>query len=210
MKDINNLMLNWKHFPLGDIGETTLPPLHPILAEKEEFNPNVALKALDEALYMTIEEGKKFPDHVEYIGRIIKNGEVRSNFKRDTHDPKFVYDWINDKLENKGGITRDDEEIILEGFPISLGRLRINPTRIDMGIANSIYLLPENEAFWINLSLPNEIMEEYCLVKDGKAMESKVLGSWTKHNLDTVTQKIFGKNFAIAINNETVREKYKK
>ncbi len=210
MKDINNLMLNWKHFPLGKIGEITLPPLHPILAEKREFNPNLALKTLDEALYMTIEEGKKFPNHVEYMGRIIKNGEVRSDFKNDTHDPKVVYDWINDKLENKGGITRYDGNLIVEGFPISLGRLSIDSTRIEMGIANSIYLLPEDEGFWMDLSLPNEIIEEYCLVKENLGMHSKIPGIWTKHNLETATQRIFGKNLAIAINNETVREKYKK
>ncbi len=209
MKDINKLMLNWKHFPLGNIGETTLPPLHPILIEKRRLDPELVLKVLDEVLYMTIEEGKKFTDHMEYQGRIIKNEEVKSYHKSETHNSQVVYDWINNKLEDKGGIQRSNGEIFIEGFPIPLGRLKISPISIDMGVANSISY-SANDPFWDNLSLSDEILEEYCLVKDGKEIISELEGGWAKHNLDCISQKIFGKNLAIAINNETVREKYKK
>ena len=114
MKDIDKLMLNWKHFPLGDIGETTLPPLHPILIEKDRLDPDLVLKVLDEALYMTIEEGKKFSDHMEYRERIIEGGEVKSSYKNETNNPQGVYDWVNDKVEDKGGIERFNGKIGIE------------------------------------------------------------------------------------------------
>ena len=152
-------MLKREHFfqdPNKPIQWFTMAPVHPILAKQGSFDVNLAFKCLDDALRLTIEDAKELPKGaIKFVKRRVVDGKVRSVPFTEISDSQIAYDWINDKMEDKEGVTRfSNDAILIEGFPITSGKLEITSDQLELGVAETISLDGRDCIEYFGLNLP--------------------------------------------------------
>lgn len=213
MVDISSLLFKREHFPViletvtttdgrqsRDIRAGNLPPYHPSM-RKEGIDLLLAVSVLGEALKYTIldleEIAGHMPNYRTYFleritrdanGRIVYGSPVTKGAKIEITDFPFL----------PGGYLCISREYITPGA--STGEISITG---DMG---AVIRVPETVIF------PEELMKEYRIRQvqsvGTRFKEFESPYGWFRHNLYSDIQKIFSKNFIIAIDNGVVRRKY--
>ncbi len=216
MTDLDKFMFRREHFPIvltetmggcgkfWDFRRIEIPPYHPSMAQNG-INFGLVPDLLETVLEETVKDLEEIADRRKDVQAILKY------VKRDKKTGKII---SNHKI-----LDRTDLDIKFDSVPIVdhfwVGKKRINPYCSWGGHGIAIhpehsakqFIVPEGVEFSPELMIEYEIEDERAYSSGLKIIECP--HGWYRHNLGRL-DAIFYKNLVIALDNEVVKEEYRR